>query len=103
MPVVLSPLGGAIVGAALCLSGVVTIYAAACRPAWLDHFLLRPRWFNIVGPRAGPMGATLGAGIWFALGAFLINSWAHLLPPYTLGWVLAVCFFALLAVVGPRL
>jgi hypothetical protein len=102
MPVRLSPLGGAIVGIALCLSGTVTIYAAVWRPKWLDNFLLRPRWFNVSGPKAGRIGATLGASVTFVIGAMLVNAWAGLLPPGALALGLTVCFFGLLSVVGSR-
>ena len=103
MPIELSPQGNALVGAVLCLNGLVTIYAAVWRPAWLDKFFLRGRWFNSAGPRAGRFGTAIGAIVFFVIGAFLINTWARVLTPSALGWTLALCFFGLIAVVGPRL
>jgi len=103
MPAQLSSIGGALIGAALCISAVATIYAVVWRPAWLSNWLLRPRWFNSAGPRAGRFGAAIGASVSFVVGALLINTWARMLPPSTLGWALALCFLGLLGMVGPRL
>jgi len=62
-----------LIGVILVVNSGVTIWAVVFRPKLLDHWFLRPRWFNSSGPRAGPVGAMLGALIWLVIGVWIIS------------------------------
>ena len=61
-----------LVGAVLVGNFCLTLLAVFIRPKLLNHWLVRPRWFGVAGPLAGPVGAMFGAIVWLAFGLLLV-------------------------------
>jgi hypothetical protein len=93
-----SPEAGAIFGVVLCAYAIVTASVAVSRPKLLNHWAFRPKWWGF-GPRASPFAAAVGSGVWFCIGLFLIDMWAHILP-VSGHWILLAAAFCCFLVAG---